>query len=344
MRVYPEGSSERLLAMRDALGEAPVERVRLADLTVSFSPRSGEVDGEWALTLAQVEGGLPPIVVHRSSLAVIDGLHRVRAARLKGRTHIPARFFEGSRHDAMLLAVAMNVVQGRPLSVADRVAAAARIVTERPQWSDRAVAVVAGLSAKKVSELRAGLTGLPRCERRVGLDGRSRPLSTARARELAGELLRADPTASLRTIARQAGISPATVADVRDRLLRGDDPVPPRQRGLTATGRRARGEGEQDGRRRTEETRSAGELFALFDSLRRDPSLRLNEVGRSMLRLLDACALIAGDRRRLISNLPPHCADQLADLMSGYSELWRQLADDLRTDAERRGAGWMSGT
>ncbi|MFF4020831.1 transcriptional regulator [Streptomyces sp. NPDC001843] len=338
VRMHPDGSSERLLALKDALRDAPVERVRLADLTASFTPRSGGVDSEWALTLAQVESGLPPIFVHRPSLSVIDGLHRVRAARLKGRTHIQARFFDGSRQDAALLAVMMNVTQGRPLPVADRIAAAERIVAERPQWSDRAVAVVAGLSAKKVSELRARLTGLPRCERRVGLDGRTRPLSTVRARELAGELLRADPKASLRTIARQAGISPATVADVRDRLLRGDDPVPPRQRGLATAGRGTREAREQEGRERAEETRSADELFAMLESLRRDPSLRLNEVGRSMLRLLDACALIAGDRRRIISNLPPHCADQLAGLMSGYSALWQLLADELRTSTDCRGA------
>ncbi|CAL9668454.1 ParB N-terminal domain-containing protein [Streptomyces sp. Tu 3180] len=335
VRVHPDSSSERLLFLKDALGEAPVERVRLADLTASFTPRSGGVDGEWALALANLEGELPPIVVHRPTLSVIDGLHRLRAARLRGRTHIAARFFDGSRQDAALLAVAMNVTQGRPLSQSERVAAAERIVAARPQWSDRAIAVVAGLSAKKVSELRARAQGLPRCERRVGLDGRARPLSTVQGRELAGELLRADPKASLRTIARRAGISPATVADVRDRLLRGEDPVPPRQRGLAA-GRGAR-EGREAGGRDREETRSAEELVILFEALRRDPSLRLNEVGRSMLRMLDACALLARDRGRIIAHLPPHCADQLAELMRGYSQMCQAFADELGTGADRPG-------
>ncbi|GAP52722.1 ParB N-terminal domain-containing protein [Streptomyces azureus] len=337
VRVHHDSSSERLLALKDALGEAPVERVRLADLTASFTPRSGGVDGEWALALAHLESELPPIVVHRPTLSVIDGLHRLRAARLKGRTHIAARFFDGSRQDAALLAVAMNVAQGRPLSQGDRVAAAERIVAARPQWSDRAIAVVAGLSAKKVSELRARMEGLPRCERRVGLDGRARPLSTVQGRELAGELLRADPTASLRTIARRAGISPATVADVRDRLLRGDDPVPPRQRGLAVGGRGAREGREPGGRDREEETRSAEELITLFEALRRDPSLRLNEMGRSMLRMLDACALLARDRGRIIANLPPHCTEQLAELMRGYAELCQEFAGELSTSTVRPG-------
>ncbi|MEV7415161.1 ParB N-terminal domain-containing protein [Streptomyces sp. NPDC089919] len=321
-----DNSSERLLALRDAvLREAPVEQVLIADLTVSFTPRTAGVDGEWALTLAGLETRLPPIVVHRPTMTVIDGLHRLRAAALKGRETIEARYFDGTREDAALLAVAMNVTQGRPLSQADRFAAAERIVTARPHWSDRAIAVVAGLSAKKVSEIRLGTQGLPHCERRVGLDGRARPLSTAQGRELAGQLLRSDPKASLRTIARQAGISPATVADVRDRLLRGDDPVPPRQRGAAPAAPR-----EEEDARTGAESRSPGELFMIFDALRRDPSLRLNEVGRSILRMLDACQQLARDRQRIIANLPPHCTGQMAELMSGHAELWQLFAEELR--------------
>lgn len=333
VRANHDSSSDRLLALRDTLREAPVEQVRLADLTVCFTPRAGGVDDDWALTLAELETELPPILVHHPSLTVIDGLHRLRAAHLKGREHIEARFFDGTQEDAALLAVAMNVGQGRPLSQADRVAAAERIVASRPHWSDRAIAVVAGLSAKKVSEIRMRADGLPQCERRVGLDGRARPLNTAQGREIAGQLLKSDPKASLRTIARQAGISPATVADVRDRLLRGDDPVPPRQRGLAAAERGPRperGGEERGGEDRGVEARSPGELFMIFDALRRDPSLRLNEVGRSILRMLDACSLIARDRQRIIANLPPHCTGQMAELMSGYSDLWQMFADELR--------------
>jgi hypothetical protein len=331
--VQHDGGSERLLSLRDTvLREAPVERVRLDDLTVSFTPRTAGVDGGWALALAELETELPPILVHRPTMAVIDGLHRLQAARLMRRERITARFFDGSEDDAALLAVLMNVSQGRPLSAADRVAAAGRIVAAHPHWSDRAIAVVAGLSAKKVCEIRLRADGLPRCERRIGLDGRARPLSAAQGREVAGRLLMADPTASLRTIGRQAGISPATVADVRDRLLRGDDPVPPRQRGAAPAERGPRERDDDAGA----EPRSPGELVMIFDALRRDPSLRLNEVGRTMLRMLDACALVTRDRRRIIANLPPHCTGQMAELMSGYSELWQLFADELRACEERQ--------
>ncbi|MEU9376959.1 transcriptional regulator [Streptomyces sp. NPDC048255] len=342
VRVPYDSSSDSLLALRDTvLRGTPVERIRVADVTVSFTPRTAGVDGDWALTLAELETELPPILVHRPTMTVIDGLHRLRAAGLKGREHIAARFFDGSQEDAALLAVALNVAQGRPLSQADRVCAAQRILTARPHWSDRAIAVVAGLSAKKVSEIRLHADDLPQCERRVGLDGRARPLSTAQGRELAGQLLTSDPKASLRTIARQAGISPATVADVRDRLQRGEDPVPPRQRGVLVAerGRRERDrDRERDGEERGAEARSPGELFVIFDALRRDPSLRLNEVGRNILRMLDACSLVARDRQRIIANLPPHCTGQMAELMSGYSELWQLFADELRVSEEGRPA------
>jgi hypothetical protein len=208
-----------------------------------------------------------------------------------------------------------------------------RIITARPNWSDRAIALVAGLSARKVCEVRLRTVSLPSCERRIGLDGRARPLSAAHGRELAGRLLEADPKASLRAVARQAGISPATVADVRDRLLRGDDPVPPRQRGRSAA---ERGAQESAGEGRSVEARSPDELFTIFDSLRRDPSLRLNDVGRGILRMLDACSLMTRDRERIIANLPPHCTGQMAELMSGYSELWQLFADELSAYEERQ--------
>jgi ParB-like chromosome segregation protein Spo0J len=326
--AHHEGSSDTLLALRDTVRGAPVRRIRVSDVLVSFTPRSCGVDGDWALALAELGTELPPILVHRPTMTVIDGVHRLRAARIKGQDHIDARFFDGSQEDAALLAVALNVVKGRTLPQADRVAATERIVAARPHWSDRAIAAVVGLSAKKVSGIRTGMRGVPRCERRVGLDGRARPLSTAQGRELAGRLLRADPKASLRTVARQAGISPATVADVRDRLLRGDDPVLPGQRSVAAEPvHRAEPEPAVE---QGPDPRSPDELAVLFEALRRDPSLRLNEMGRAVLRMLDACSLIARDRERVIANLPPHCTRQLAELMDGHSQLWRVFADELR--------------
>lgn len=324
VRAEHAGGSDTLLALREAVRDLPVERVPVAGLVVTFSPRAAGVDAAYALALSEVEAELPPILVHRGRMAVIDGRHRLRAARLKGAASISARFFDGSDGDAKLLAVAMNVAQGLPLSRDDRIASALRILTARPQWSDRSVAAVAGLSARKVSEIRSRALGQPHDAPRIGLDGRRRPFRSAPGRELAARLLGEEPGASLRSIARRAGISPATVADVRDRLHRGDDPVPVGQRDVPAAEQPAREPAPPP-----VPALSPGELFVIFDSLCRDPSLRMTETGRAVLRMLDACNLIARDREKITVNLPPHCKEQLAELLQGYASLWRELAGEL---------------
>lgn len=70
--------------------------------------------------------------------------------------------------------------------------------------------------------------------------------------------------------------------------------------------------------------------MTIFESLRRDPSLRLNEMGRNILRMLDACALVARDRQRIIANVPPHCKGKISELMQAYAEIWQVFADELQ--------------
>jgi ParB-like nuclease family protein len=330
VREYSVTSSDSLLALRDAaLRDTRVEWVAVGDLVVSFTPRAGGMDLSYAAELSELVGELPPILVHRPTMTVIDGRHRLQAALLEGRRHIAARFFEGSRQDAALLSVAVNVAQGRPLALTDRVTAAERIFASHPDWSDRAVAAVVGLSPKKTAAVRRRASGAQPGERRLGLDGRSRPLNTAHARELADRLLREDPHASLRTIARKAGLSPATVADVRNRISRGEDPVPARQRGHSTRPATQPQPGRETPPRSDNEPRPGSELPHIFDSLRRDPSLRLNDTGRAVLRMLDACALVARDWQRITAQLPPHCKRQMSELMNGYAEVLRVFAHDL---------------
>ncbi|MGW6058579.1 hypothetical protein [Streptomyces sp. NPDC055189] len=384
-RIQPEAeSSDYVLALRDGvLGKAPVESVATGALRVAFELRVEGEDEEYVRQLAESETPWPPIVVHRVSMTVVDGVHRLRAAVLRGEERIAVRFFEGDVGDARLLSVAANVVHGRALSVADRVAAAGRIFEVRPGWSDRAVGAVAGLSAKKVAQVRRGRGGeVAELGGRMGRDGRVRPVSSARGRELACELIRENPAASLRQIARRAGISPATVADVRDRIRRGEDPLPPRQRlAVVAPGEEAAPGGEaalnsgtaararpvaaletappecagtpadapgeplphsgamslvrsQAAQRGVDLWPRGGkgpvELLAIFDVLRRDPSLRHNEAGRNVLRMLDACAAVVRDRRRIVDTVPAHCKESMSRLVDGYAEVWQLLADDLR--------------
>lgn len=333
--VCESDSSDYVIALRDKeLRDYPVELVPAKKLALSYSPRVAGEDSDYARMLAESEAEFPPILVHRKTMKVIDGAHRLLAVQLRGQEHVAARYFDGTEEDARLLSVAMNVAQGLPLSLQDRTAAAERIFTTHPQWSDRAVAAVAGLSAKKVLEIRRRTaTDMTQFSCRIGRDGKTRPLSTTHGREFASQLIKENPGASLRQIAKQAGIAPATVADVRDRLRRGDDVVPPKQRGHT-TGKRTPGQPvKHNAPNHTTNTKTPAELKTIFNSLRQDPSLRFNEMGRAMLRILDSCAVVSRDWQQIALNVPAHCKTPMSQLARGYAEAWRLLADELERDS-----------
>ncbi|MGW5170322.1 transcriptional regulator [Streptomyces nodosus] len=260
-------------------------------------------------------------------MRVIDGMHRVRAAEMRGDTVISVRFFDGDEEDAFLLSVAVNMRHGLPLTRADRTAAVERILGLHPEWSDRALASFAGVSARRVADIRGGLrAGGAVLEARIGRDGRSRPVDGGRRREHAHALLLADPSASLRAVAREAGISPATVADVRARIRRGLDAVPAGGRGGSR-----RAPGVTSGRRRSPQgpPPSLAEVLALADRLRRDPAVRLSETGRTMLRMLDSCAAVAREKQRIIESLPAHCVDSAELIMHALADLCHSFGDEL---------------
>jgi ParB-like nuclease family protein len=193
----------------------PVVNVPISLLSTSGSPRVSGEDPAHIETLAATETRLPPIIVHRATMRVIDGVHRLRAAEYCGRDEIAVQFFDGPEADAFVLAVKSNIAHGLPLPLADRKHAAARIVSSHPQWSDRMITAVTGLASKTVADIRKVPAGEPdRWRSRIGQDGRVRPLDGAEGRVLAGEMLDTDPGLSLRQVARAVGISPETVRDV----------------------------------------------------------------------------------------------------------------------------------
>jgi ParB-like chromosome segregation protein Spo0J len=49
-------------------------------------------------------------------MRVIDGIHRVEAAKLRGAKEIEARLFDGDESASYVLAVQANVTHGLPLS------------------------------------------------------------------------------------------------------------------------------------------------------------------------------------------------------------------------------------
>ena len=182
--------------------------------------------------LAEIAERWPPILVSAGSMLVLDGAHRVAAARKLGLTSIDAVLFDGDDRDAFAEAVQRNNAHGLPLTLAERRNAAARILDEHAEWSDRAIAQICALDHKTVGKIR-GRDGnrrpsgeLHQLAERVGRDGRRRPVNPLALRTRILEALAQEPGASLRAIARRVGASPETVRDVRARLGRGEDPVP----------------------------------------------------------------------------------------------------------------------
>lgn len=291
-----------------------IVKVPLSALLAGESPRLEGQDAAHIARLVEVDGPLPPILVERRTMRVIDGTHRLMAAAFKGQESIDVEFYDGSTEDAFLLAVQANVTHGFPLSQADRRAAAARIIETHPHLSDRAIAEVAGLGAKTVAGLRRRRddTGPPQTSR-MGRDGRVRPLDNVEGRLKVAELITRHPGASLREIARGAGVSPATAADVRKRLNEGRHPVPARSAKVRATGH-------------------IPELVptSVLDKLLRDPALRHNEEGRRLLGLLRHCAMGPQEWSSLIAVVPSHSASLVGKLAEHYAQMWMSFAQELK--------------
>ncbi|MCC8251529.1 ParB/RepB/Spo0J family partition protein [Saccharothrix luteola] len=303
--------------------------VPLTALLPADSPRLGGSDETHSALLAEADAELPPILVHRKTMRVVDGMHRLRAAELRGASDIRVRFFDGDEHEAFVLAVKANTTHGLPLSLADRKTAAVRIMTSHPQWSDRAVAVAVGLARRTIARIRSRSTGgVSQLNSRVGLDGRARPLSSANGRRQAGELFEQRPGATLREVASASGISLATARDVRERIRHGEDPVPPGVRRAGGVARAA------DGRRGPKQVDGVAEpidLASAFHRLASDPSLRLSDAGRRLLRWLNASANAVGREERgdLLDAVPSYCVPVVAGLAREYARMWHEVADEL---------------
>ena len=158
-----------------------VLRVPILSLQPGDSPRLEGEDKAHIAWLAETEAALPPILVDRRNMRVIDGMHRLLAASLRGREWIEVQFFDDSPAEAFRRAVEANVTHGLPLTQADRRAAAKRIVVSHPHLSDRAIGESTGLAARTVAGIRRRTADVARPNARVGRDGRVRPLDGAPA-------------------------------------------------------------------------------------------------------------------------------------------------------------------
>lgn len=328
------GESEKSMVMQKALESDEPVMVSVGMLLPADSPRLDGENPDHIRLLAEAAGPLPPILAHRSTMRVIDGMHRLRAAMLRGDAEIAVVFFDGTDVEAFTLGVRENVTHGLPLSRADREAAASRIIAAHSEWSNRALAAATGLSATTVAAIRMRSTDQDgQSNKRVGRDGRQRPVDPAEGRLRAVELLTAHPDASLREIASKSGISISTAHDVRRRAQQGQDPVARR----SGSGRPPGGGRPAEVEPKAPDGVGVG-TYPLLQSLRKDPSLRFSETGRTLLQWLSVHEMATGESQQVIESIPDHCRESIAKLAWTCSEIWRELARDLQRKTREDGA------
>ncbi len=68
---------------------------------------------------------------------------------------------------------------------------------------------------------------------------------------------------------------------------------------------------------------------AAVEKLLRDPSLRNNERGKGMLRLLHVNAVGAEQLPDVAATVPPHCVAIVVQLARQYAKMWQDFAQEL---------------
>lgn len=331
---FTGGTADDLARLRGSSPmDSQIHRLAARSLLAGDSPRLAGENNQHIEMLATSEEPLPPILIQRETLRVVDGMHRLRAALMKGHETIAVQFFDGSEDEAFIRAVAENTKHGLPLTNADRQAAVARIIASHPQRSDRWIATITGVASGTVASIRSRISSKgQKVTARIGQDGRVRPLSSAEGRRIASNAIRERPDASLREIAKIAGISPATVRDVRRRMLDCKDPVPgkPRSPGKSA----AVGQLPSAQSRQAMVSRvGLRSSRSLLQTLRKDPSLRFSDSGRRLLRWLDTAATGPGCWEEIVSAAPPHCVYLVAEMARSCADEWLRLAAHLEQQA-----------
>jgi ParB-like chromosome segregation protein Spo0J len=336
-RVVTCGNSDPL-SMIDQLPEVSVP---VSSLVPGFYLRQAGTDATHVRLLADAASAvkLPPILVQKRGLRIIDGMHRVEAAKLRGKWDVCARIVDCADEEALVLAVKSNTLHGLPLSRNDRISGAKRILATHPDWSDRSVAEVTGLSAKSIASLRNASTGDAQfCGKRLGRDGKRRPVAGADGRHRAAEYINAHPEASLREVARETDVSLGTAHDVRDRIRRGVDYAT----GKSALTDERRAEGSDKdvtvSSRFTArsisirpDTSNVKQLAwsAVSPKLANDPSLRYTEGGRAFVRWMAKHSMQADEWREFVDAIPQYWLENVCEIAAGMRDEWRLFAEQL---------------
>ena len=326
------------------LEHLPEVDVPISGLVPGFFLRQTGTDPNHVRLLADAAGSaqLPSILVQRNRSRIIDGMHRVEAAKLRREEDIRARFIDCTDEEALVLSIKLNVLHGLPLSRADRISGAKRVLAAHRDWSDRAVAAVAGLSAKTIASLRNRSTeDMQFRGKRLGRDGKRRPVSAIEGKVRAAEYIDAHPEAPLREVARESGVSLGTVHAVRDKMRRGLNLAVEELRcpatesvGLpTPTGRITEGPHAPTRSlaasvRRQDPRRLVWAEIAI--KLTSDPALKYTDGGRAFLRWMASHSAQADEWHEFIDAIPAHWLREVSYLADSISAEWREFAEVLR--------------
>lgn len=312
---------------RDADRDDPVS-LPITSLRRDFALRINGTNEDHVAALAEMAEELPPIVVHRGSMRVLDGLHRIGAAELRGDSHVSAVLVDGDDTELLELAVRLNGQRGLPLSRSDRRAVIGRLIAASPMWSDRRIAELAGVSHRTVGDVRRRSTGeIVQLNARVGADGRVRPRDAEAGRARVAALMDQRPHASLREIARSVGVSPATVLDVRRRRENDSPEAARHHRVAPARSRRRPIVGWDD------PEASLKRLAVLRD----DPAFRYSSSGRNLIRLLSAVTSGLRNSEEVVRAVPVHSRATVAIIARQLAAGWLKVADQLDASGDDPG-------
>jgi len=337
------------------LEKLPARNVAVSALVPGVYLRRGGTNALHVQLLLGVAGSseLPPILVQENGGRVIDGLHRLEATKLRGDETISARFLDCTDEEALVLAIKSNTTHGLPLSKADRVSGAKSVLQAHPDWSDRAIADITGLSGKTVASLRDRPDGGAQLNgKRLGRDGRRRPVTAAEGRRRAAEYIRAHPDASLRQVVRETDVSLGTVHDVSTRIRQGMDPHGNEPR-MSQAGRPVRSDAQVCEVAKTPDP--ADRLFpgtppaaagtparrekradvpptwaAVSAKVANDPAVRYTEGGKEFLRWMALHAAYPERWKELIDAIPVHWLSVIAPIAENIGSEWSLFAERLR--------------
>jgi ParB-like chromosome segregation protein Spo0J len=306
----------------------PEVGVPIASLVPAFHLRASGVDAAHVQLLASAAGSvrLPPILVQKNGTRIIDGMHRIEAARLRGEWSIEARIVDCTDAQALILAIKSNTLHGLPLSKSDRISGAKRILAVHPDWSDRAIAGITGLSAKAIASLRSSSTVPQMHLKRLGRDGKRRPMIRGEGKRRAVEYITAHPEASVRRVARETDVSVGTVQKARE-SLRSSTPQSSDDR-VTDTAADCQlpiERGPRPARRGGTVPHLAWSVVA--HKLTSDPVLRYTEGGRAFLDWMRDHSMHADEWREFADAIPSHWLDNVSRIALGMSDEWGQFAE-----------------